>query len=247
MQLKPVRRVSISKSVANQLLDMIREGSLLPGDQIPPERELVERLAVGRSSVREALQILSTLNVIHVTPGSGAVVKELQPSDVFRADLIGVLIGKSMAAELLEAREMLEPSSARLACLRGTQADFAKIEDLLMKHERALTTGEPINEHAAEFHVLVARAARNRDVISFMESILEILKQGGRKVSRIPNFARQELEEHREIFEILKRRDEDLAYKLMRQHIIKASATYDDHVVEGEGGVYVERVINPSN
>ena len=247
MQLKPVERVSTSKSVANQFLEMIREGSLRPGDQIPPERELMERLAVGRSSVREALQILATLNVIHVTPGSGAVVKELQPSDVFRADLIGVLIGKSMAAELLEAREMLEPSSARLACLRGTQADFSTLEELLMKHERALAEGEPINEYAAEFHLLVARAARNRVVISFMESILEFLKYRGRKVSRIPNFARQKLEEHREIFEILKRRDEDLAYELMRQHIIKASATYDDYSVVGEGSAYEERVNNPTS
>ena len=246
MQLKPVQRVSISKSVANQLLDMIRVGSLLPGDQIPTERELMERLAVGRSSVREALQILSTLNVIRVTPGSGAVVMEPQASDVFRADLIGVLIGNSMASELLEARETLEPASARLACLRGTLADFAKIDALLMNHERALAAGEPINEYAAKFHVLVARAAHNRVVISFMESILEFLKHRGRKVSRVPNYARQELEEHREIFETLKRRDEDLAYKRMRQHIIRASATYDDHAVEGEGGAYAERVNNPT-
>ena len=124
------------------------------GNQIPPERTLAETLSVGRSSVREALQILSTLNVIHVAPGSGAFVKEPRASDVFRPELIGLLIGNSMVRELPEAREMIEPSAARLACLRGTHADFSLIEDALENHELALITGQPINAHVAEFHVL---------------------------------------------------------------------------------------------
>ena len=72
MHFKPVERISTAQSIANQILDMIREGSLQPGDQIPPERTLTETLSVGRSSVREALQILSTLNVIHVSRIAGS-------------------------------------------------------------------------------------------------------------------------------------------------------------------------------
>ena len=125
---------------------MIREGSLQPGDQIPPERSLTETLSVGRSSVREALQILSTLNVIHVAPGSGAFVKEPRASDVFRPEFIGLLIGNFMVRELLEAREMIEPSAARLACLRGTHADFSLIEDALENHELALTNDRPADQ-----------------------------------------------------------------------------------------------------
>ena len=240
MDLKPVKCVSTAQSIANQILDMIREGRLQPGDQIPPERSLTETLAVGRSSVREALQILSTLNVIYVAPGSGAFVKEPSASDVFRADLIGVLIGNSMAREMLEARELIEPSAARLACARGSAEDFARIERSLAGHQNALDTGEPINAHAAEFHVLVAQASHNRVLVSFMESILELLMQRGRKVSRIPNYALQELEEHRQILDILRRRDGDTAYAVMRQHIIRAAVTYDADPMTDQGGA--ERV-----
>ena len=123
-------------------MDRIREGSLQAGDQIPPERTLAETLSVGRSSVREALQILSTLNVIRVAPGSGAFVKEPRASDVFRPELIGLLIGNSMVRELPQAREMIEPSAARLACLRGTHADISLIEDALENHELALISGQ---------------------------------------------------------------------------------------------------------
>lgn len=240
MQLKPVDHMSTAQSIANQILDMIRAGSLQPGDQIPSERTLSETLAVGRSSVREALQILSTLNVIRVAPGSGAYVKEPRASDVFHTERIGLLIGNSMARELLEAREMIEPAAARLACLRGTDHDFSKIKASLGDHERALAMGEQINAHAAEFHLLVARASHNRVLVSFMDSILELLMQRGRKVNRIPDYARQELAEHREIFDILRLRDESQAYEKMRSHIIKAAVTYDMGVADEKGGAVRE-------
>ena len=247
MQLQPNAHMSTAQAIANQILDMIRACDLQPGDQIPSERTLCETLAVGRSSVREALQILSTLNVVRVAPGSGAYVKDPRASDVFRTEIFGRLIGNSMAHELLEAREMIEPSAARLACLRGTDDDFLKIEASLAEHERALATGEQINAHAAEFHALVARASHNRVLVGFVDSILELLTQRGRKVSRIPNYARQELEEHREILDILRKRDDGRAYEKMRSHIIRAAVTYDMGAVHEEGGVereFATRVIS---
>ncbi len=227
VELSPITRTTAAQAVADQLLAMIRSGALQPGDRFPPERELMERLGVGRSSVREALQILSAVNVISSVPGAGTFVKEPQADEVLRADLIGFLIGDAMARHLLEAREMIEPDAARLAAVRGTEEDHVALETLLQAHERALKAGEPINEFAARFHVALAAAAHNQVLQKFMESILELLMKRGRKIERIPDYAKQELREHREIFDLVRRRDADGAAEYLRNHIRRSAVTYD--------------------
>ncbi|MGH6894729.1 MAG: FadR/GntR family transcriptional regulator [Dongiaceae bacterium] len=227
LSLTPIAKITTAESVAHQLLAMIRQGGITPGDRLPTERELMETLAVGRSSVREALQILSTLNVIESAAGQGTFVKEPKPAEVLRADIIGLLIGNSMALELLEAREMIEPRSIRLVCIRGTDDDFAKIEQLLDEHEAALRAGRPVSEFAARFHVMLAEASHNRVVARFMDSILEILRQRGRKTDNDRNYARQEIKQHRHILDLVRRRDPDRAAEALLQHIIEAATTYD--------------------
>ncbi len=233
MDLTPISRTTAAQLVADQLLEMIRLGFLKSGDKLPSERELMERLAVGRSSIREALQILATLNVVEVVPGQGTFVKQPQPADILRADVIGILIGNTMAQELLEAREMIEPASIRLACLRGTDDDFKRIDELLAAHARALAEGQPINEFAARFHVLLAEASHNRVVVRFMESILELLMQRGRKIQHIPGYAQEELNDHKALLALVRLRDADRACDALLQHIVRSAATYDTTDAEG--------------
>src|SRR5262245_29420577 len=152
MDLTTVVKTTTAQTVARKLLDLIRLGGLRPGDQLPTEKELIEKLGVGRSTIREALQILSTINVIQATAGAGTFVKAPTPADMFRPDLVGFLIDNRTALELLEAREMIEPNCVRLAAIRGTSEDFARIDRLLGAHEAAHRHGRPVSEHAAKFH-----------------------------------------------------------------------------------------------
>jgi DNA-binding FadR family transcriptional regulator len=220
-------KTTTAQSVARQILDMIRRGVWKAGDQLPTEKELIEKLAVGRSTVREALQILATLNVVRPTPGQGTFIQAPTVAGVLRADLIGFLIDNSFALELIEAREMIEPPCARLAALRGTAADFARIEALLTEHEAAHRDGRPVSEHAAMFHLLLAEASHNRVAASFMASIIEILKQRGRRFDAIPDYQQREIDEHRAIFAAASARDGDRAAELMLRHIVDWAATYD--------------------
>lgn len=230
MPLVPVVRVTTAQNVADQILDMVRNGELVPGDKLPSERELMEMLNVGRSSVREALQSLAMLNIIEIIPGSGTVIKEPSTGELLRADVIGFLIRESMARELLEAREMIEPSSVRLACLRATDEDIRSIQALLESHAAALEAKQPTNEISAQFHILLAKASHNRVVIRFMESILELLMQRAHRAEHTPAYAAflvQEYEEHRAIFERVQERDADQAAELLLRHIVHSAATYD--------------------
>jgi len=231
-ELVPVVKTTTAQSVARQILDMIRRGVWKSGDQLPTEKELIDRLAVGRSTVREALQILATLNVVQPTPGQGTFIRAPTVAGVLRADLIGFLIDNSFALELIEAREMIEPPCARLAAIRGTTADFAKIERLLAEHEAAHHGGRAVSEHAALFHLLLVEASHNQVAASFMASIIEILKQRGRRFDAIADYQKREIDEHRAIFAAVTARDGERAAELMLRHIVDWAVTYD---TEAEG------------
>jgi len=230
MPLVPVTRITTAQNVADQIIEMLRSGELVAGDKLPSERELMEMLDVGRSSIREALQSLAMLNMIEIIPGVGTVVKEPDTSELLRADVIGFLIRESMARELLEAREMIEPASVRLACLRATDSDLQEIDGLLDRHAALLAAEQPTNEISARFHIRLAEAAHNHVVIRFMESILELLMQRARKAEHTTAYAAyavQELQEHRAIFERVRDRDADQAAELLLRHIVHSAATYD--------------------
>jgi DNA-binding FadR family transcriptional regulator len=208
--LSPVTKMTTAQVVAHRMLEMIRRGIWAAGAQLPTEKELMQKLAVGRSTIREALQILSTINVVQATAGHGTFIKAPTAAGVFRPDLIAFLIGNPFALELLEAREMIEPQCVRLAAIRGTEEDFDRIEQLLDAHHAAYLEGSPVSKFAARFHVM-----------------LEILMQRGRQIDHIPDYQKREVKEHREILSVVRSREPDRAAEMMRRHIVKSATTYD--------------------
>ena len=226
-ELVPVAKLTTAQSAAHQLLALIRNGTWVAGDKLPTEKELGEQLAIGRSTVREAMQILATLNVVQPMPGQGTFIKAPAAADVLRGDLIGFLIGKPDALELLEAREMIEPTVTRLAALRGTPADFSAIERLLASHATALARGESVAEHAARFHVLMAEASHNKVAVVFMASILDLLTHRGRRFDHIPDYQGRELADHRALLAAVRSGDAEHAGQAMLAHILESAATYE--------------------
>ena len=226
MELTAVVKNTAAKAVANQILEMIRQGAIRPGDQLPIEKELGQSLCVGRSTIREALQILATLNIIRAAPGQGTFVQEPTTADILRSDLVGFMIGNAMTLDLLEAREMIEPPLTRFACIRGTEDDFAKIEDLLATHEKALRRAQSVSKYAARFHLLMAEASHNSVGTIFMSSILDLLTSRGRTLDRMPDYLERELAEHRELLRLVRAREPDLAADYMLKHIITSATTY---------------------
>jgi DNA-binding FadR family transcriptional regulator len=90
------------------------------------------------------------------------VIESPTPGEIFRTDVAALLIGDRAAAELLEARAMLEPECARLTAIRASDDDFARLDAVLERHLNALQVGEPVHEFGAEFHLEIVRASKNR-------------------------------------------------------------------------------------
>jgi DNA-binding FadR family transcriptional regulator len=226
VKLQPVSRLTSAQTVVGQLIELIRAGTLRPGDMLPSEKELVERLGVGRSTVREALQNLAALNVIEASAGHRTVVKSPTAAELFRSDLLGFLIGDSFASELVEARVMIEPDCVALAAQRASDADLDAIGELLDEHEAQHLANRSVAAFGAMFHIRLAEASRNRVAASFMTSILHVLKERGRRIDEIPHARKRELDEHREILALVRRRDPAAASELMRTHIHAWADTY---------------------
>jgi GntR family transcriptional repressor for pyruvate dehydrogenase complex len=222
-----VKRSSASRLVAEQILEHIHRGTLKSGDQLPTEKELMQKFGVGRSSVREGLQILATLNLIDSRPGAGTFVRIPPPGEHLRPELLGALIANAPALELLEARQMIEPSAVRLACIRATEEELDRVDALLEEHSQLLKRGNPVHEQAARFHVMLAEASHNQIAAQFMRSIMKLLMVRGRRIDRIPGYAEEEVVEHQAIAQLVRSRDPDAASAAMAAHIIRSAQTYD--------------------
>jgi GntR family transcriptional repressor for pyruvate dehydrogenase complex len=225
MELRPVAKVTSAQLAADQILALIRRGVWQPGDQLPSERELTYKLKVGRSTVREALQILSTLNLVQVIPGQGSYIKELGSNDLFRPEIISLLVKDSAILDLLATREMIEPQTVRLACLRATEDELVQIAEMLDDHERALEKGEPVAEYARTFHLMLAEASHNGVAAVFIRSILDLLQER-RRADMTMEMKRRELHEHREVLRLVRDRDGEAAASYLIRHIV-ASAVND--------------------
>lgn len=227
VKLRLVRRPLASQLVAEQILEHVRSGTLRPGDQLPTEKELMRQLGVGRSSVREGLQVLATLNLIDSRPGAGTFIRAPSSGDELQLDVLGALMSNAHALELLEARQMIEPAALRLACIRATDADLDRLDALLNEHALRLKRGEPVHEHAARFHVLLAEMSHNHIAAQFMQSIMGLLSARGRHIDRAPESAREEIVEHRRIARLVRARDPAAASAAITTHILHSARIYD--------------------
>jgi GntR family transcriptional repressor for pyruvate dehydrogenase complex len=222
MDLTPIRKSTSAQQAADQIIALIRKGLWKSGDQLPSEREMVDQLKVGRSTVREALQILSTLNVVQAVPGQGSFIKAVSSGGLFRPDLISLLINDAAILDLIEAREMIEPQTIRLACLRIADDELDAIDSLLDHHAETLAAGGNVAPDAMTFHVMLAEASRNAVAVTFIRSILDLLQER-RWQDSLEEYKQRELDEHREILRLVRLRDGDAAAAYLVRHIVDSA------------------------
>jgi DNA-binding FadR family transcriptional regulator len=222
MDLSPVNKVTTAQQAADKIVELVRSNNWPPGTQLPSERDMANQLKVGRSTVREALQILSTLSIIDIVSGVGSFTKDLDKNSLFRSETIGLLIRDASLLHLMEVREILEPHTLRLTCLRATDAELEKVEALLNLHEIKLLSGLDVASEAMQFHIMLAEASGNPVAARFIHSILE-LAQDRRWQDSPEDFKKRELAEHREILRLVRARDVNAASECLVRHIVQSA------------------------
>jgi GntR family transcriptional repressor for pyruvate dehydrogenase complex len=212
-----------AQAVADALRELVQDRHLVPGDRLPSEAELVEMLGVGRSSVREGVQVLESLGLVDVEQGKG----------MFLASGMGGGLGRVITwayanddrlrlfSDLIEARLVIEVAQARLAAGRASDNE---IEELLREFGPHDESGDVIPPVAAEaeglkYHHHLARLAHN-DVLLVMANALEALYGSlVLGVERTAEEMTEALHEHEPITAAIARRDTDAAGETMRLHL----------------------------
>jgi DNA-binding FadR family transcriptional regulator len=138
--LKSLKKESVVQSVINCLTDAIRAEDLKPGDRIPPEPELAETLGVARSSVREAVKILTYLGVLESKRSEGTFVCSGYKESMIDPMVYGIILNKDSFENLMELREMTEAGMMRLAI---EHHDESELEDLEAKYPIYATPDSP--------------------------------------------------------------------------------------------------------
>jgi GntR family transcriptional regulator, transcriptional repressor for pyruvate dehydrogenase complex len=164
----PARRVRALDDVFVQIRDAILAGEIPEGERLPNERDLAERFAVGRPTIREALRSLEALGMLDIRAGRAGGAYAARPSEATLGSALSTLVSLqgASAQELAEFRLGFEADTAWWAARRADGADVATLEELVAETERQLelVTDDwtPVTEADARWHEALARASKNR-------------------------------------------------------------------------------------
>jgi GntR family transcriptional regulator, transcriptional repressor for pyruvate dehydrogenase complex len=214
-----VGRARLYEEVAARIQDLIATGELKPGDKLPPERELIRRFEVSRSSIREAMRTLELMGLVRTRQGEGTTVRDVS-ADALAVPLSTVLVRHhALVAEILEARRMLEPPIAALAAAHATEEEIADLEDLLRRQHGRMLRQERAVEEDTEFHYRIALAARNGVVRQVVNLLMQLLTESRARSHDVPGRLERSYAGHRRIVRAIARRDARGAERAMRRHL----------------------------
>ena len=216
-EFEAIRRNKVHEEVAKQLEELIVK-NLRPGDKIPPERELVERLGVSRSSVRDAIRKLELMGLVEPRQGTGTVVRDV--SEAVVNPLASVISGKrQLVSELLDFRKMVEPPLAARAAAHASAEQIAAMEEILRRHDEKVAGGHLAVKEDSEFHYSIATASGNTIVLKVLDIVMDMLRETRSRSLQTRGRPEKSLAGHRRIMNAIKRRDAAAAEQAMRQHI----------------------------
>lgn len=179
MAYQRIRQPKLSDVIEQELERLIVEGTLVPGQQLPPERELAKQFDVSRPSVREAIQRLEAKRLLTRRQGGGTFVSEKMWTS-FSDPLLNLLSNHSETQlDLLEARHAMEGISAYFAALRGTEEDFQRIQDSIeqIHLQQSQQNVEAEASKVVEFLVLLTEAAHNLVLLHIVRSLAPLLEK----------------------------------------------------------------------
>jgi DNA-binding FadR family transcriptional regulator len=228
-----VRRVRKAyEQVADQLRELITSGELAPGQRLPSEAGLAVQFGVSRATIREALRVLLTQNLIRTTKGAhGGSFVNLPTVDhisAFLSSNISLLSSSEEVSldEFLEARELLEVPAARLAARRHS----AEHLELM----RAAIPEDPLNTGLADqfadnrdFHYVLVEASGNALLSISAQPVFSVLQTNLRRSSMGRSYRQTIHDDHVELLAAIEAGDEETAATVMRRHLAYLRPMYE--------------------
>lgn len=209
---------SLPQKIAEDIIAFILEENLKPGDKLPNETVLCQRLNVGRSSLREAMRALASRNIVTIRQGSGTYIAS---STGVADDPLGLSFinnKKKLIHDLMEIRFLLEPSIAALAAMHADNTEIKKICKLCDDVEELLKAHKDHSDKDIELHTAIALSSKNivvpRLVPVIFRSIPLLIESTGNTLCN------ETIESHREIADAIAAHDAVRAHDAMYLHLV---------------------------
>jgi len=223
-------RTKLSDEVFSRLKQLIENGELRAGDEMPSERELMERFGVGRPAIREAMQALAGKGLVEISHGERAKVLQVTAESIFRqVDLPAKLMlsGSSDSLEHLKsARIFFERGMVREAAAKATKEDIIELRALLEKQGQNIGDAELFIDADMAFHRKIAQISGNPIFAAVSGAMLGWLKSYHTEMLIWTGRENFTLVEHEEIIRAIEKGDADLAEKAMIKHLERSRALY---------------------
>jgi GntR family transcriptional repressor for pyruvate dehydrogenase complex len=217
----PVRNSKISDEVYKQLVSLISNGQLKPGEKLPSEREMASDLGISRQSIREALYRAEIMGMVEVRQGEGSFVlssvrESLKPP-------LSVLLEEEAGRifEFLEVRKLIEGWCAEKAAIAATADDLEEIGRILERMESIIPTDREWEAVDVEFHLSIAAATHNVIAMHLMEALKDSFGSFFRFRKAFSRPEKKDLlwQHHHEIYEAISQRDSSLAKQKIVAHL----------------------------
>jgi GntR family transcriptional regulator, transcriptional repressor for pyruvate dehydrogenase complex len=219
-----LKKERLSKLVTDAILEIIEIENLKPGDRFYSEHQLMAKLEVSRSSVREAVRMLEVTGMVKVQQGKGIFIAEPQDDDIHIRGW--VVDNTELLKEHFEVRLLMEPHAAALAARKVGDKELEELSGVYNRFKEALA-GQDIASAItcdSEFHLLIAKYSCNRTLSVLMKTMAGTLNEGWITSLNTPGRLERTVVEHGAILDALRAGDPEGAAQGMRDHLNNALA-----------------------
>ena len=232
-QIKPHK---IPEEIVHQVTSLIKEGRLQPGQKLPSERALSDLFGVGRSSLREAINILETLGFVETRTRKGIFVRSVSSSTI--SDPMRVILeeDRNTLYKLYEMRKDLELASAFRAATLRKQTDLSAIQRSLKRMEVDAKASRLVLEADQDFHLAIARATHNLFRVHILKNMLDLAEDYmGLIVDKLieeKDGVFDVLAQHERIYKAVQDKDPEDARRQMDVHLTWVEKKWETFVSE---------------
>jgi GntR family transcriptional repressor for pyruvate dehydrogenase complex len=219
-ELARIERTSIKDQTLDRLKRFILSANVKTGQRLPSERELAERLGVGRSSVREALKVLETVGLVEIRIGDGTYVTSQAGASFGRTLGFELAAWSGALMEIMDARLLIEVAAARAAAARCTDTDLAALQNEVERMEASIHSDPPTYLASdMQFHRLIGHATHNPLIAQVITNLVDMLERLLEEANEFPAGLLNEGESsHRAVLQALQQHNPDAAARAMHLH-----------------------------
>ena len=210
---------TVGAQVVEHVRRLIEAGRLKPGDRLPPERELAQKIGVSRPSLRSGLRSLQAMGVVQARQGSGTFIAD-GPPRLGEAPLrfLAALHGFTRD-KMFEARRVLEVGTAGLAAERANGDQMAAMAEEVASMFATLDQPLEFLRHDVQFHRAVAAGSLNPVLATLIDTVAELVYETRRSTVERATDLKESAEMHRRIYQAIKAKSAERARGAMGEHL----------------------------